>query len=181
MKKIQRGFTLLELMITISIVGIVAAIAFWNSSNMLEENQAENYLLDLKRTLTFARAKATSTDSLVVVCSGDTNRIEKNKRVPCTTSWTSGTVLAFYDSNSNGVQNPQRGDVILRVLDEIPENSRLSFSGDKSIIFDASGRITTAAGTFIYCPNNDNENNKALTITQSGTTLYNGDTDSKCD
>jgi len=57
MKQIQHGFTLLELMVTIAIVGIVAAIAFWNSSDMLEENRAENFLLELKRNINFARAQ----------------------------------------------------------------------------------------------------------------------------
>lgn len=181
MKKIQHGFTLLELMVTIAIVGIVAAIAFWDSSDMLENNKAESFLLELKRNISFARAKATSSDSLIVVCNGETSKIQSNSRVPCLSDWSSGSIFVFYDSNSNGIQNPNRGDTILRVMEEIPENSKFSFrNGGTSLIFDSSGRATTGVGTFVYCPNSNNENNKALTITQSGTALYNGDTDLDC-
>jgi len=55
MKKIQYGFTLLELMVTVAIIGIIATIALWNSSDMLEENRAENFLLELKRNMSYAR------------------------------------------------------------------------------------------------------------------------------
>lgn len=180
MKKIQHGFTLLELMVTIAIVGIVAAIAFWDSSDMLEENRAENFLLELKRNINFARAKATSTDSLMVVCSADTTNIENNTQLTCSKDWSDGTIIVFFDDNSNGGYDPQEGDKILRTMAEISENSKLTFSGDTSLTFDASGRITSNPGTFTYCPNKDNENNKALTISQSGTALYNGDTNNSC-
>ncbi|BDF93628.1 MULTISPECIES: GspH/FimT family pseudopilin [Pseudoalteromonas] len=181
MKKQQHGFTLLELMVTIAIVGIVALIAIWNSSDMLENNRAENYLLELKRNISFARAKATSTDSLIVVCSGETSRIENDQKVTCLDDWSEGSIVVFHDSNSNGVHNPRRGDIILRVMAEIPETSKLKFTGDSSLIFDASGRITTNPGTFVYCPNKDNENNKEMEVSVSGTALYFGDTTNTCD
>ena len=98
MKSLQQGFTLLELMVTIAIVGIIATIAIWDSSDMLENDRAESYLLELKRTLSFARAKATSSDAIIVVCSGNTSRVESNRRVPCLNDWSQGTVFVFFDS-----------------------------------------------------------------------------------
>ncbi|MBB1332685.1 GspH/FimT family pseudopilin [Pseudoalteromonas sp. SR44-5] len=181
MKKIQRGFTLLELMVTIAIVGIVATIALWDSSDMLENNRAENYLLELKRNINFARAKATSTDSLIVVCSGETSRIENDQRVTCLNDWSEGSIIVFYDNNGNGIHNPRIGDKILRVMSEIPDNSQFTFTGDNSLIFDASGRVTTNPGIFTYCPNKDNKNNKAMEVSVSGTALYYGDTKNTCD
>ena len=41
-----------------------------------------------------------------------------------------GSVFVFFDSNQNGVYNPKVGDIILRVMEEVPENSQLNFTGD---------------------------------------------------
>ena len=181
MKSLQRGFTLLELMVTLAIVGIVALIALWDSSDMLENDRAESYLLELKRTLSFARAKATSSDAIIVVCSGNTSRVESNRRVPCLNDWSQGTVFVFFDSNQNGVYNPRVGDIILRVMEEVPESSQLNFTGDNSIIFDTSGMLTSDSGKFTYCPSKaDDDNNKQLEVSTSGTALYIGTTTDAC-
>ncbi|KPW04870.1 MULTISPECIES: GspH/FimT family pseudopilin [Pseudoalteromonas] len=181
MKSLQRGFTLLELMVTLAIVGIVALIALWDSSDMLENDRAESYLLELKRTLSFARAKATSSDAIIVVCSGNTSRVESNRRVPCLNDWSQGTVFVFFDSNQNGVYNPRVGDIILRVMEEVPENSQLNFTGDNFITFDTSGMLTSNTGKFTYCPSKaDDDNNKQLEVFASGTALYIGSTTDGC-
>jgi len=181
MKSLQRGFTLLELMVTLAIVGIVALIALWDSSDMLESDRAESYLLELKRTLSFARAKATSSDELVIVCAGDTESIEQNKSIFCSRDWSLGSIFVFVDKSPNGTFNPGQGDIILRVMEEIPNNSSLSFSGARVIRFETSGMIRTDPGTFVYCPSSsNNDNNKALSISQSGTAMYEGTTTKTC-
>lgn len=181
MKNKQHGFTLLELIVTISIVGIIAAIAIWNSSDMLEKNRAENFLLELKRNLNFARAKATSTDEIVVVCPAQYNQVKKGKATfGCKNKWDKNKIIVvFVDSDNDGDYDSDT-DTLLRVMEKMPDNNKLSFTGGKRLAFDTSGRITTSVGKFTYCPDQDNKNNKALEITQSGTTLYNGDTNTTC-
>jgi len=188
---IQRGFTLLELMITVAIVGIVATIALWDSSDTLESNRAETYLLDLQRMISFARAKAVSTDTIVTVCRGWENRITQNRVSDCQPlpNENNAEQVIFMFSNDvarfpqNALQQfePNLGDVVFRMIAPAKANDRLAYDGGDNIIFDTSGRITEDVGIFVYCPNpNNNDNNKALQVSRSGTALYLGDTDLTC-
>ncbi|ALQ07582.1 MULTISPECIES: GspH/FimT family pseudopilin [Pseudoalteromonas] len=178
----QNGFTLLELMVTVSIVGIIASIAFWNSSDMLEENRAENFLLELKRNISYARSQAASTDEIMVLCPGPLNKISENKFFNCQNTWQGDSVIAlFVDKNNNGKFN-RKTDTIFRAMEKISSTDKLKYTGNEKMLrFNTSGRITTNPGDFIFCPNNGTENNKALRVSQSGTAFYLGDTTEKCD
>ncbi|MBA6409415.1 GspH/FimT family pseudopilin [Pseudoalteromonas sp. 5Ae-yellow] len=187
MKNKQNGFTLLELMVTVAIVGIIASIAIWNSSDMLEENRAENFLLELKRNISYARAQAASTDEIVIVCPAPNTVTSSSSSLTCQSEWAStNTVILFIDTDNDGSYK-SANDSLLRVMSETPSSDRIKFSGNNSLRFNTSGRITTSlAGSgsftgFVYCPNNDNENNKALNVSVSGTAFYLGDTAEKCD
>ncbi|MDO6836153.1 GspH/FimT family pseudopilin [Pseudoalteromonas carrageenovora] len=178
----QDGFTLLELMVTVAIVGIIASIALWNSSDMLEENRAENFLLELKRNIAYARSQAASTDEIVVVCPTGQGRIKNNKDTfNCNAKWDEDKIIAVFIDVDNDGQYNKATDTLLRAMEEISDNDKLSFDGnDRRLRFNTSGRITTKPGDFIFCPNSTNENNKALTVSQSGTAFYVGDTNKTC-
>ena len=187
----HKGFTLLELMITLTIVGIVATIALWDSSDNLEKNRAENYLLDLQRVISFARAKAVSTDTQVTICKGWYSRIKSDQVSIChplSQNHAQEQVIFMFSNDKeryprNVIQwfEPYYGDEVYRVLPPPRTNDVIIFTGDPQIIFDTSGSILTQAGTFIYCPNPDNnDNNKALQVNKSGSAFYLGDTNLKC-
>ncbi|WP_089349166.1 GspH/FimT family pseudopilin [Pseudoalteromonas espejiana] len=188
MKKYQNGLTLLELMVTVAIVGIIASIALWDSSDMLEENRAENFLLELKRNIAYARSQAASTDEIVIVCPVPRAKTLGTSNLTCQSGWGStNTVILFIDANNNDNYD-SANDSLLRVMPDVSSNDKIKFTGDSYLRFDTSGRITTNLTDpkvdkltgFIYCPNSDNKNNKALNVSVSGTAFYRGDTDEVC-
>lgn len=187
MNKLQRGFTLLELMVTIAIVGIVATIALWDSSDMLEENRAENFLLDLKRNISFARSQAASTDEIVIVCPVLENAINsKEPDFKCEDNWDKDVIIITFINRPRLdpiTKKPIQSDSLLRVMEKVSKNDSIVFTGsEKMLRFNTSGRITTSLSSssnasfsgFIYCTNNK-ENSKALNVSQAGTAFYLGD------
>lgn len=53
-----KGFSLVELLITVSVVGILAAIAMPNFSQTLQSNRADTEVNDLQHALNYARLEA---------------------------------------------------------------------------------------------------------------------------
>jgi type IV fimbrial biogenesis protein FimT len=70
-RKYINGFTMLELMVTLAIVGIIAAIAVPSMSNMMSNSKAERITGLFKQDLQFARSHAISRGEVVRISAID--------------------------------------------------------------------------------------------------------------
>lgn len=175
----HRGFTLLELLITIAILAILVTLSFAGNTDLNEKTRAESFMLELKRHITFARAKATTSDEIVILCPVDATKLAANENLTCINNWKNNQIISFIDKNNNGTYEVASDD-LLRVMDKLIANDNLK-APDTRLRFDSSGRVVnTNAGQFIYCPLNHTEHAKALTLTVGGTALYNGDSSTGC-
>ena len=167
----NRGFTLLELMVGIVIMGIIGSIAMTNFGTMLESDRAQNFVTEFTKNLKFARAKASSVDEIVVVC-------PLNSSNTCDSDWISNQVVVFVDSNNDGKRDAS--EQILRTMDKLHNTDKfLHTSGSGAISYNGQGRIA-GAHTFVYCPNGKAENNAVFEITASGKTWNAGRGSAAC-
>ncbi|MBQ4845815.1 GspH/FimT family pseudopilin [Pseudoalteromonas sp. MMG005] len=173
-----RGFTLIELLIAIAILGILAALALSGSNNLAQNNRSEAFLLDLKRTISFARAKATTSDEIVIACPVNPSKLATRSNMSCENNWSNNNVIVFIDADNSGAFD--NNDTLLRAMDLLPNGDKLTFNGSLRIRFDSSGRVTSSTGRFIYCPSGGDEKSKELTLAVSGNAFYKGDVTQSC-
>ncbi len=170
----HHGFTLLELLITIAILAILVTLSFAGSTDLNEKTRAESFMLELKRHITFARAKATTSDEIVILCPVDPTKLAANENLTCINNWKNNQIISFIDKENNGTYEAADDD-LLRVMEKLAVNDNLK-APDTRVRFDSSGRITNSSGgKFIYCPLNKTEHAKVMTLTVGGTSRYNGD------
>lgn len=173
----QQGLTLVELMVTIAIAGILLAIALFDTSQMSAQEKASNFSNEFKRVAKLARANAVTTGDPVVMCPVSTPGSDGG----CLGDWNSGTIVAFADIDNNGSFSAAT-DVLLRALSPLTTNSQLTHSASATALsFNERGEVNAAqVGSFIYCPTSDNSFNVELSVTVAGTTRSLGKTAQTC-
>ena len=123
MTRRAKGFTLIELLFTVTLVGILAAIAVPNFSSMIQKSKADSEVSDLQRALNFARLEAINrgvnmkvlpttgtawTTELKVVVSSDANAIPVRVIAPLSSgaTLTTNNVAAIEFNNLGGLASP---------------------------------------------------------------------------
>lgn len=158
--KQARGFTLIELMITLTIMAAMLTIAVPGLQQFLISGNLISLSNDIMASLNFARSEAVKRGLSVSLC-------PSANRTTCTGSWSQGWIV-FVDNNSDGELNGS--DALLRVH----EAASASYSVTSTLVDGASATvafvtyarngIANDTGKFALCYNSDESQAKVISV-----------------
>ena len=165
----KQGFTLVELMVAIAIVAILSIIALPRMSGFLAQMRVDNQIAEIQRLLLTARNVAINTGKNTTVCPLSSG--------VCTTNWQNE--LSVFTNDANTLVNSNAfaaNDELVKIKDPIKTGDKLQFT-QASVIYAPSGQLLTANGTFRYCPKNESNESRGVTLSISGRSYTTSDTD----
>jgi len=153
MDKKQTGFTLLELMVTLTIAGILMAVAMPSYRDFTMNNRLTTATNDFVTTLALARSEAIKRSEGITICSSD-------DMATCTaTAWNEGWIVLVTSSSE-----------ILRVHEPIePAITITNAATNTSIEYRPTGFLNGGtANTFDLCDNRTGETGRQIVISGTG-------------
>lgn len=146
------GVTLIELLVTLAIIAILAAIAAPSFSDFIAKSRVEGRAGEMVSIFNLARSEALRRGATVSVC-------KSQNGTSCTTTgdWNQ-SVLVFSDVNKNGALDgvSPNADQLIRVLGAVPAIASISGGTNFSnwLSYDANGSSKgnggLSNGTFIF-------------------------------
>jgi type IV fimbrial biogenesis protein FimT len=145
-----RGFTIIELMVVVSILAILVALAAPSFTPLIERWRVQQAQKGLESTLYYARAEAIKRGGNITV------RKHPSGTNGCalasgTDDWDCGWFV-FVDTNNNGTLNA--GEEVLQSFTTPPNIDVTRTNGGSSIQFDRWGRISGTYVGFSLVPHN---------------------------
>lgn len=154
------GVTLVELLITISVIAILSQLSLWFVPDFLALNRADNQVNLLHRNINLARLYAIEHGSYVTLCA------LKDKQC-LDGEWHTGVSLFTDNDKSTSLDNDER---LISTFEHTHPSDSLEYPRT-AITFRPDGSLNGFQnGTFIYCPNNEKASLEglALSISQTG-------------
>lgn len=154
------GFTLIELLITLALMSVIVAMAVPSFRGTIQASSLKTTARDFIGALNLARTEAIRRSRPVQLCKSSTG-------TTCAVAgnWEQGW-LAYVDNDNANTLNA--GDTILRVWPGLPD--RYSLRGepqfDGGIRYNAQGVLSSQAGAFVLCIDNDLQGAKAIALTR---------------
>lgn len=136
-----RGFTLIELMVTIAIAAILLTIALPNFNNFVMNNRMATQANDLITALNLARSEAVKRSARVTVC-------PSSNGTTCGGTWADGWVVLDPAGNVIRMQSTPGGGTSLAAGSAVTAGVTYTALGSTTIPADASD----ADSTLTLCP-----------------------------
>ncbi|MDP7593593.1 MAG: GspH/FimT family pseudopilin [Litorilituus sp.] len=168
--KSSHGFTIVELMVAIALVAIISTIALPSLNHFLVKIRVDNEITELQRLLLTARNMAINTGKNTTICPLDDSG-------HCTSNWQNKISVFTNDSNdivsNNSFATP---DELIKVKEGVKPGDTLQFA-NISVIYAPSGQLITNNGSFNYCPKNEEDESRGVSLSVSGRSYLSADTD----
>ena len=162
------GFTVIELMVSIAIAGILTAVAMPSFNDFMTSTRVDNEISELHRILLTARNTAINTGQNVTVCPLNISNI-------CSTNW-QGEISVFTNTASNSIYDPLN-ETLIKVKGSVTTGDLLQYS-QSSVIYTPAGRLSNnISDTFSYCPQSNADMSRGIDVTISGRVYSTSDTD----
>ena len=152
-KRVQ-GFTLLELMVTVAIMAIMAAVAFPSMRDFVSNSRLVNRSEQIANAFRFARTEAVRMNTPVLLCGVLIRKDGRNTGV-CDETKINDGILIFADKDRNGIYDAKIDSALRTVTLNGPNISANNKMSVKTEICDLAGTVCSASPSnmFVFLPN----------------------------
>lgn len=170
--KTNQGFTIVELMVGVAILGIMITLAVPSLNEMLTKMRVDDEISQVHRLVSTARNTAINMEQPVTMCP-----LKANK---CDISAWDEEISVFIDLNSNGqFENSVSVDIdndgvnetlqetLIRVKGSVKEGDELDYRFTR-LTYAATGQASFGRGTFTYCPKDKSDFNRGVVVSFRG-------------
>lgn len=158
--KQQRGFTLIELIITLTVAAILLVIAVPGFNQFVQGNRLATGTNDFIANISFARSEALKRALGVGLCPSNTGGTGCNTGM----SWANGWVV-FTDVDNNDDWTAAT-DQVIRAYQSLPSGTAVTAS-TSLILFNRQGQLPTTNGDYNFC-NTALGKGRKITLNPSG-------------
>jgi len=157
----NKGLTMIELMITLAVAGILVASAAPSFRTSIQNNRMVTQINELHTSLSMARSEAIKRNDNVTVC-------QSSNGTSCTGgNWQDGWII-FVDIDFDGSVDVADGDLVIRVDSVISGDNTLAFSQTQVIYARDGFARPGSAGTFRLCDTRGSAFAKGVVVGVSG-------------
>ena len=152
------GLTLVELLTTLAVAGILVASARGGATHLIEQHRASAAVNQMTGAVRFSRYAAVTHRTFTTLCPdggaqpGSARRSSSRNRCGRRNTWHNGA-LVFLDSNANGRFDDE--DELLRRIPRLRQGDRFywrSFRNKTHLMIRPDGLTDWQNGNLLYCP-----------------------------